>query len=98
MKQILIEFFSVFQILSQIQCDRTRRLIESSGYHPIRPWNEIIRNKADSLQTLDLIAKMVRMDPEERIDVNEAIQHSYFRECYPNIINEQACPFKVKFC
>ncbi|VDM23588.1 unnamed protein product [Wuchereria bancrofti] len=39
---------------------------------------------------------MAKMDPEERIDVNEAIQHPYFKEYYPSVINEQACPFKVK--
>ncbi|VDM18060.1 unnamed protein product [Wuchereria bancrofti] len=68
------------KILNQIQCDRTRRLIENFGDHPVRPWNEIIRDKADSIETLDLIAKMAKMDPEERIDVNEAIQHPYFKE------------------
>lgn len=86
----------LLQILNQIQCDRTRRLIENFGDHPVRPWNEIIRDKADSFQTLDLIAKMAKMDPEERIDVNEAIQHPYFKEYYPHVINEQSCPFKVK--
>lgn len=93
----ICSFFFLLQILNQIQCDRTRRLIENFGDHPVRPWNEIIRDKADSLETLDLIAKMAKMDPEERIDVNEAIQHPYFKEYYPSVINEQACPFKVKF-
>ncbi|VDP18343.1 unnamed protein product [Onchocerca flexuosa] len=84
------------KILNQIQCERTRRLIENFGDHPVRPWSEIIRDKADSFETLDLIDKMARMDPEERIDVNEAIQHPYFKEYYSSAINEQACPFKVK--
>ncbi|KAM3726766.1 Mitogen-activated protein [Dirofilaria immitis] len=84
------------KILNQIQCERTRRLIENFGDHPVRPWSEIIRDKADSFETLDLIAKMARMDPEERIDVNEAIQHPYFKQCYSSVINEKACPFKVK--
>ncbi|MCP9266270.1 Mitogen-activated protein kinase [Dirofilaria immitis] len=77
------------KILNQIQCERTRRLIENFGDHPVRPWSEIIRDKADSFETLDLIAKMARMDPEERIDVNEAIQHPYFKQCYSSVINEK---------
>uniref|UniRef100_A0A915C466 Protein kinase domain-containing protein n=2 Tax=Parascaris univalens TaxID=6257 RepID=A0A915C466_PARUN len=84
------------KILQQIGCERTRRLIENFGDHPIRPWQEIIRDRADQPITLDLIAKMAAMDPEERISVDEAIHHPYFREYYPNVVTERACPFKVK--
>ena len=38
---------------------------------------------------------MATMDPEDRIDVHEAIAHPYFKEFYPNLPPEQACPFKV---
>uniref|UniRef100_A0A914S481 Uncharacterized protein n=1 Tax=Parascaris equorum TaxID=6256 RepID=A0A914S481_PAREQ len=40
---------------------------------------------------------MAAMDPEERISVDEAIHHPYFREYYPNVVTERACPFKVRF-
>lgn len=81
--------------MNQIQCDRTRRLIENFGDHPVRSWSEIIRDRTDSFEMLDLIDKMVKMDPEERINVNEAIQHPYFKDYCLNVFNEQACPFKV---
>uniref|UniRef100_A0A0N5AZL1 Protein kinase domain-containing protein n=1 Tax=Syphacia muris TaxID=451379 RepID=A0A0N5AZL1_9BILA len=83
------------KILRQIQCDRTRRLIENFGDHSPRPWNEIIRDY-DNNEALDLIAKMATMDPEDRIDVHEAIEHPYFKEYYPNLPPEHSCPFKVK--
>lgn len=84
------------KIMQTIGCDRTRRLIENFGDHPVRPWEEIIRDRADQPVVLDLIAKMAAMDPEDRIDVDEAIHHPYFHEYYPNVITERACPFKVK--
>lgn len=35
------------------------------------------------------------MDPDERIDVNEAMEHIYFRDYYQRAVSEKACPFKV---
>lgn len=84
------------KILSQIQCERTRRLIENFGDHSLRSWSEIIRDKCDSLDTLNLLSRMVTMDPGERVDVDEAMEHAYFREYYPCAVSEKACPFKVK--
>ena len=71
-------------------------MIENFGDHALRPWNEIIRDY-DNADALDMIAKMAAMDPEDRIDVHEALDHPYFKEYYPHILPEQACPFKVVF-
>lgn len=81
--------------MNQIRCERTRRLIENFADYAVRPWNEILKDKADCPDTLDLISKMAVMDPEDRIDVHQAINHNYFREYYPNFMAERACPFKV---
>uniref|UniRef100_A0A914WXF8 Protein kinase domain-containing protein n=1 Tax=Plectus sambesii TaxID=2011161 RepID=A0A914WXF8_9BILA len=82
------------KFIELIACERTRRLLESFGETQAKEWREILKCKATS-EAEDLMAHMARLDPLERITVERALSHPYFRGFkYP--MNEKTCPFKVK--
>jgi len=95
-------------MLDEVGCEKTRAYIHSFGTQPALPWEDIVRlrpasrgggdageESREETEALDLIAKLMRMDPNERIDVHEAIYHSFLRPYVPVIPVERGCPFKV---
>ncbi|CAJ0583836.1 unnamed protein product, partial [Mesorhabditis spiculigera] len=86
------------RLMNEIRCERTKRLIESTGEQTGRPWNEICctRERDITQQILDLLSKLCVVDADERLDVEEAIRHPFIAEYFPNIVAERSCPFKVK--
>ncbi|GMT36677.1 hypothetical protein PFISCL1PPCAC_27974 [Pristionchus fissidentatus] len=86
------------KLLSLIRCDRTRRLIEGYGALEQRPWSEICAppDREVSESALDLLCALCKLDAEERLTVDEAIDHPFIKLYHPNKTSERACPFKVK--
>ncbi|KAF8355135.1 sma-5 [Pristionchus pacificus] len=86
------------KILSSIRCDRTRRLIEGYGALEQRPWSEICAppDREVSELALDLLGSLCKLDAEERLSVEQAIDHSFIKLYHPTKSSERACPFKVK--
>lgn len=85
-------------MIREIRCDKTRQYIQGFGEQTPLLWTDIIRLR-DQLynneDALDLISKLIRMKAYERINVNEAIHHSFLQSYYPTIPVERGCPFKV---
>lgn len=82
-----------------MRCEKTRQFIQGFGKQTPLPWSEIIRTRDLPLkeQALDFIAKLVRLDANERIDAHKAIQHDFLKTYMPIIPVEKGCPFKVNF-
>jgi len=86
------------EMISEIRCERTKQFIQSFGAQTPLDWDQIIpiRDREPNLDALDMISKLVHMEPASRMDVNEALEHKFVRTFFPNISKEKVCPFKVK--
>ncbi|KAK0397720.1 hypothetical protein QR680_002238 [Steinernema hermaphroditum] len=86
------------KIVSEIRCKRTRRFIENFGEHERWKWEDIVHSRdiVPTADSLDLISKLIQLDADERIDVNQAISHSFFNDYEDRQQSEGACPFRVK--
>lgn len=83
------------RIRKRIACERTKRFLDSFGECSGVSWRSILAGTNASLDAIDLIDRMTRLDPYERISVDEALTHAYMHSfAYPS--NERTCPFKVK--
>lgn len=51
----------------------------------------------DNVQALDLLDRMLKLDVDVRITVNEALKHSFFRDIYKENDEIKAVPFKNMF-
>ena len=52
------------------------------GKQPARPWNSFVvpdnQHLCNNPEALDLIDKLLRYDPQERLTAKEAMEHRYF--------------------
>uniref|UniRef100_A0A0K0DSY8 Protein kinase domain-containing protein n=1 Tax=Strongyloides stercoralis TaxID=6248 RepID=A0A0K0DSY8_STRER len=84
-------------VINDIKCERTRRLIESFGDVEAWNWNDIITmGDRYNEQALDLIQNLLTYDQEERYNVFQAIEHEFLFQFNKNMEVESTCPFKTK--
>uniref|UniRef100_A0A0K0FJH6 Mitogen-activated protein kinase 7 (inferred by orthology to a human protein) n=1 Tax=Strongyloides venezuelensis TaxID=75913 RepID=A0A0K0FJH6_STRVS len=84
-------------VVSDIKCERTKRLIESFG--DVEPWNWsdiITMGDRYNEYALDLIQNLLNYDQDERFNVFQAIEHEFLSEFNKNMEAEPTCPFKTK--
>lgn len=81
--------------MKTIRCERTRQFIQSFGEQSSLNWDQIIPARPTNEDALDLIAKMLTMDPYKRTNVHGALSHPFLRNYFPSISVEPVCPFKV---
>ncbi|CAJ0602931.1 unnamed protein product [Cylicocyclus nassatus] len=68
--------------LSKIQSEEARNYIRNLPWMPRVDFFTILPNA--SAEAVDLLGRMLALDPDERISVSEALEHPYVRECrYP---------------
>uniref|UniRef100_A0A0N4ZCL9 Protein kinase domain-containing protein n=1 Tax=Parastrongyloides trichosuri TaxID=131310 RepID=A0A0N4ZCL9_PARTI len=84
-------------VVNDIKCERTKRLIESFGDVEPWQWNDIISmGDRHNEQALDLIQNLLNYDQDERYNVFQAIEHQFLSEFNKNMEAEATCPFKTK--
>lgn len=96
-KKIFNVFYISVKMVREVRCEKTRQYIHSFGEQNPLSWSDIIRlrDRVYNEDVLDLIAKLIRMEASERIDVHEALHHSFLQPYVPVIPVERGCPFKV---
>lgn len=61
--------------IDKLQSDKHRNYLRSMPHKEKKPFNEIFPNA--NPQAIDLIEKMLHLDPDKRITVNDALAHPY---------------------
>lgn len=80
-----------------MRCDKTRQFIQGFGKQSSLSWEEIVRARDLPInkQALDFISKLICIDANKRINVQDAIKHEFIKQFVSVIPQEKGCPFKV---
>ncbi|CAD6185422.1 unnamed protein product [Caenorhabditis auriculariae] len=86
------------KILREIRCERTKQLIEKYNCDTSVSFRELIPYGEDGLScnALDFVSRLLTIDPDNRMDINEALTHPFIQDYFPQIPNQPTCPFRVK--
>lgn len=84
-------------MIDEICCEKTRQYLGSFGQVPAAPWEATLASKDHDPNpaAVDLVRRLARFQPEERLDVHSALRHPFFRPFVRDVPAEPACPFKV---
>ncbi|CAJ55250.1 Mitogen-activated protein kinase sma-5 [Caenorhabditis elegans] len=92
------------EVINEVRCDRTRKLIQDFGRKADAEWDDIMFCKArgddqivrGNCDTIDFVKQLFQYDAQKRINIQDALLHPYIQRVIPAEAPQKKCPFRVK--